>query len=110
MSAIEDMTLLGEIAAFAAQTFAEPIGQDSIERREHLTFLQEKFDEAAAASGYPFIMQRRAPMVLTAVRGVLDARKRGDHELAADCDRIIGVLVPGLRQDAQALLARAKEA
>lgn len=49
-------------------------------------------------------------MLLTAIKLALDARRDGEESLAADFDRLIGVLVPGVRQDAQALLAKAKEA
>ena len=110
MTAMDDVRILGEITAFASEIFAKPSAMESSERREHLTFLQQKFDETATSSGYRYIACRRAPMLLTAIKLALDARRDGEESLAADFDRLIGVLVPGVRQDAQALLVKAKEA
>jgi len=110
MTVLDDVALLGEITAFAAEVFAKPTGTDSAERREHLAFLAQKLDETAASTAYRHIVCRFAPSLIKATEGALHARAAGDARMATKWDKLIGALVPDVREDAQALLARAKEA
>src|SRR6185437_9177166 len=69
MTVLDDVALLGEITAFAAEVFAKPTGTDSAERREHLAFLAQKLDETAASTAYRHIVCRFAPALIKATEG-----------------------------------------
>jgi hypothetical protein len=110
MTAMEDFSLLGEIAGFAGEMTAKPRALPPGDWAEQVEFLDQRLAAAVASTGYRHIVGNFAPLLIQAMRRGLAARRACDDRNTERFGALIGFLIEYVRSDAQALLARAKEA
>jgi hypothetical protein len=108
MSFMEDVAFLGEVAGFAGEMAARPLAVVPEEWQEHCDFLDGKLTELLAQSAYRRELGNFAPLLITALRRALAARRAGDERGAGKWDCLVGHLTPLVREDGAAILARAK--
>ncbi|MGA9855079.1 MAG: hypothetical protein WBR29_07380 [Gammaproteobacteria bacterium] len=108
MSFVEDIALLNAITGFAGEIATKPRAIVPAEWWTRCDTLDAQF--AAAHSAYPDLIRNFAPLLLTSIRRALMARFHGEESRVVEkWDCLVGHLMPLVRGDAAAILARAKE-
>jgi len=105
----DDVALLGDITAFAGRMLAKPLALPPGDWAEAIEAFDQKLHAAVVESAHRSFVGNFAPVLLTAMRASVAAHRCRDR-CAPRWDSLIGHLVPCVREDADALLAKAEEA
>lgn len=109
MPVMDEVSLLGEIAEYAAAMTARPpnlVGDELIARCDDF---RRRLAEAIEQTAYRHIVDRFAPLQLDLIRLGLKACRHGDNATAERCASAAAFFIEYVRADGRALLSAAQK-